>query len=133
MSYFCKEPQKDILDSFGKVVIGDVRDGTLQLSMNIARGETPNAIKLEQYRVLFDLTDEQREAVCDLLSENTTDTIYRFLEMFEEYPDKMKLIIKHDGQEFDMVQISKKMGSEIACYEDEGWIQRFSKIDRFVL
>ena len=32
----------------------------------------------------------------------------------------------------DMVEISEKMGSEIACYEDTGWIQRFSKVGRFV-
>ncbi len=133
MSNLSKEYKQDLLDSFGKLVIEDVRDGSLQIAMNITKYKTVNPIKLKQYDTLSSLSDEQQEAICDLLSETITDTVYRFLEMLEENPDKMKLIIRKDGQEYDMVEISEKMGSEIACYEDNGWIQKFSKIGRFIL
>ena len=125
--------KQELLDFFGKHVIEDVRDGVLGISMQIAKHTTINPGKLKQYKALSCLSEEQREAVCDLLSETITDTIYRFLEMFEWRADIMKLLIAKDGQEYDVVTISEKMGSEIACYGENGWIQKFSKIGRFVL
>ncbi len=71
--------------------------------------------------------------MCDLLSATITDTIYRFLELFEDYNDIIRLNILYNGKEYDMTKISEKMGSEIASYEDDGWIQRFSKVGRFIL
>ena len=128
-----KEIKQELLDSFGKLVIEEVRDGALRVSMDIAKHKTINPIKLKQYNALSGLSEKQQEAVCDLLSETVTDTIYRFLEMIEENTDKIKLFIKKGEDEYDIVLISEKMGSEIACYEDNGWIQKFSQIGRFVL
>ncbi len=127
------EQRTEILDICGKYVIKEVRDGALRSSMAIANYTTVNPITKKYYAALADLSKEQQEAVCDLLSETITDTIYRFLEMVEDHPDALKLTIKKDGNEYDMVEISEKMGSEIACFEDDGWIQRFSEIGRFVL
>jgi hypothetical protein len=56
------------------------------------------------------LSVEQQESICDLLSESITDTIYRFLEMFEENSDKMKLIITRDGKGWDMINNQRKNG-----------------------
>jgi hypothetical protein len=124
--------REEILDYFGKEAIVR-RDRTLEISMSIAKRTTVNTLKKEKYKSFSTLTEKQQEDMCDLLSETITDTIYEFLEMFEECEDKMELIIKKDGKEYNMVEISEKMGSEIACYEDDGWIQKFSKIGRFVL
>lgn len=133
MNNLSKEYKQNLLDFLGEMVIEDVRDRALRISMNIAKYKTVNPIKLKQYEIFSRLSEEQQDVICDLLSETITDVIYRFLEMFEENTDKMKLLIKKDGQEYDMVEISEKMGSEIACYEDNGWIQKFSKIGRFIL
>ena len=38
-----------------------------------------------------------------------------------------------EGNEYDALEISEKMGSEIAYDFAEGWIQKYSKIGRFVL
>lgn len=133
MDNLTREKKKIILDHFGKLVVEEVRDGALEISMNIAKQTTVNPIDLKRYHSLSNLSVEQQELVCDLLSETITDTIYRFLEMFEEHEDKMKLTIIKDGNEYNMIEISEKMGSEIVCYEDTGWIQQFSKIGRFVL
>ena len=123
-----------LLDGFGELLIKNVRDRSLGISMNIVKRTTPNQLDLERYKVFENLTDDEKEAVCDLLSETITDTLYNFLEMFEENPDKMKLMLVDDDKLTDMVDISEKMGSEIACYDDdEGWIQRYSEIGRFVL
>jgi hypothetical protein len=133
MENLSKEQRQVILDHFGQKVIEDVRDGALKVSMDIVKKKTINPIKQKQYSILLNLTEEQEESLCDLLSETITDTIYRFLEMIEENPDRMELVIKKDGKIYDLSQVSEKMGSEIACFEANGWIQKFSKIGRFVL
>jgi len=132
MSTLSKENKQEILDYFGKLVIR-FRDSNLDLSMDYATGKSVNQVKAKQYGILASLSNEQREAVDDLLSETITGTIYDFLEMFEENADEMELIIIKDGVKYNMIEISEKMGSEIACYEDNGWIQKYSKIGRFIL
>lgn len=122
-----------LLDLIGKLIIENVRDRALDISMGIVNQTTINPVDLNYYSVLSELEVEEKEKVCDLLSATITDTIYRFLEMFEEYDELLKLCIKYNGNEYDMTKISEKMGSEIASYEDDGWIQKFSKIGRFVL
>ena len=133
MNYLNKDEKQSLLDIFGKILISEVRDRALKISMNIVMQTTVNNLDLERYKVFTNLNNEEKEAMCDLLSETITDTIYRFLEMFEDYSDIMELDLIQGDNKYDIKLISEKMGSEIACYEDDGWIQRFSKIGRFVL
>lgn len=133
MNNLNKDEKQSLLDIFGKILISEVRDRALKISMNIVMQTTVNNLDLERYKVFTNLNNEEKEAICDLLSETITDTIYRFLEMFEDYSDIMELDLIQGDNKYDIKLISEKMGSEIACYEDDGWIQRFSKIGRFVL
>ena len=133
MNNLNKDEKQSLLDIFGKILISEVRDRALKISMNIVMQTTVNNLDLERYKVFTNLNNEEKEAMCDLLSETITDTIYRFLEMFEDYSDIMELDLIQGDNKYDIKLISEKMGSEIACYVDDGWIQRFSKIGRFVL
>ena len=133
MNNLNKDEKQSLPDIFGKILISEVRDRALKISMNIVMQTTVNNLDLERYKVFTNLNNEEKEAMCDLLSETITDTIYRFLEMFEDYSDIMELDLIQGDNKYDIKLISEKMGSEIACYEDDGWIQRFSKIGRFVL
>ena len=133
MDKLSKEQKETILNSFGKLVIQNVRDRALKLSMGIVKQSTVNPVKLEQYSCFSSLNVQQQEAVCDLLSETITNVIYLFLEMFEDNKDYLSLIIKEGDKCYNMIEISEKMGSEIACYEDDGWVQKYSTIGRFVL
>ena len=132
MKSLTKKEKQTMLDDFGKVLVKEVRDRALRISMKIVTQETVNSVKLKQYNSLQNLSIQQQNNICDLLSETITDTIYLFLEMFEEYEDQMKLIVMKDGKEYDMINITEKMGGEIVFHEN-GWIQRFSEIGRFVL
>jgi len=67
-----------MLNQFGKMVIQNVRDRALKISMNIVKQKTSNPIKIKQYEAISNLTNDQQEAICDLLSETVTDVIYRF-------------------------------------------------------
>ena len=133
MDKVIRDQKKEILDFFGKLVILNVRDKALKLSMDIVQQKTSNPVKIEQYEGLEGLTSIQQEAICDLLSETVTDTIYRFMEMFDQNSDKMKIIVEYKGKSYELLQISEAMGSEIACFDEDGWIQKFSEIGRFVL
>ena len=79
------------------------------------------------------LSDQQKEDLCDLLLAAATDVIYNFLEMFEEWPEDVKLTIKYKGKRYNAVDVSEKMGSEIAFDSPDGWIQKFSELGRFFL
>lgn len=127
------EEKQALLDKFGKLVISEVRDSSLKVSMDIVKQTTQNKLDLEKYKVFSNLTDEEKEKICDLLSATITDTIYNFLKMIEDYSDEMELDLIDGENKYDMKFISEEMGSEIACYDEEGWIQRFSDIGRFVL
>lgn len=83
--------RKRLMDDFGEILISNVRDEALKIAMDIVMKKTKNPVKIEQYKSISELTEEQQEAVCDLLSETVTDVIYRFLEMFEENEDKMEI------------------------------------------
>lgn len=127
------QQKKMIMDGIGKIIINKVRDPALKISMDIAKNKTKNPIKIKQYEALLNMNEFQKEAVCNLLSETVTDVIYRFMEMFEEHSEKMDWLVKFEGNEYNITTISEKLGSEIACYDESGWIQKFSKLGYFIL
>ena len=133
MSEPSSEKKKEILDFFGKMLIENVRDRSLDISMSIAKYETPNPVHRKRYECFSSLSEEQKEAMCDLLSQTISSTIFNFLDMIEWKHEFLKLIITKNGKEYDLCDISEKMGAEIAFMGEEGWIQKFSKIGRFVL
>ena len=119
--------KQELLDSFGRLVIG-FRDRSLKIAMNYATGDSVNPIKAKKYAVLKNLSPSERNAINQLLEETVTDVIYNFLEMFEEHDNEMKLLLLKNKQEYDMVEISEKMGSEIARPDNDGWISKFSSL-----
>ena len=127
-----KNKKQELLDIFGKLLIEDVRDSSLVISTGIVEQTTVNKVDLERYSIFSTLKTEQKKAVCELLSETITDVIYNFLDMFEANDEIVKLVLINDGKEYDMVYVSEKMGGEIARHDDEGWIQKFSEMKRFV-
>jgi len=100
---------------------------------DIVNGNTVNPIKKEQYSLFLELSLDEKEKVCDLLSETITETIYNFLDMFEAYSNEMKMNVNYGDSEYDLSTISEKMGGEIAFSDEDGWIQKFSKIGRFII
>jgi hypothetical protein len=85
--------KQELLDRLGKRVIEHVRDGSLEIGMSIAKGTTVNPIKKNQYSRLANLSDEEKELVCDLLSETITGTIYDFFKMLEAHSNEMRFVV----------------------------------------
>jgi len=76
---------------------------------------------------LAHLSAEDKKVIIELLSWTITDTIYELLHTLG-YSDQTKLLIVDNGIEYDIKDIDKEVGAEIT-FLDNGWIQRFSKID----
>ena len=66
-----------------------------------------------------------------MISEAISVSIYHFLEMFEEQEDFMKLIIIDEEKEYNILELSEKMGDELARIDGESWIDKFSQHDNF--
>ena len=113
MNNLNKDEKQSLLDIFGKILISEVRDRALKISMNIVMQTTVNNLDLERYKVFTNLNNEEKEAMCDLLSETITDTIYRFLEMFEDYSDIMELDLIQGDNKYDIKLISEKMVAKL--------------------
>ncbi|MBE6683744.1 MAG: hypothetical protein E7595_06315 [Ruminococcaceae bacterium] len=128
MNTLDEKMQQELMDALGEKVVKEVRDGALTIARNRANYTSVNPVDRKTYAALSDLTDEQKNAVCYLLSKTVTATIYRFLKLFEYYPDEMKLILSKNGNDYDILDISEEVGAEIASEEEDGWIQRFSEI-----
>ena len=132
MQEMTNEKRQELTDHIGKILTQEARDGALRRAMKIATYQTPNTDDLKRYKPLAKLKKDQQEAVCDLLSRTITDTIFSILESIENNPDSMELVIIKDGNRYNMADVSWQMGSEIACPDENGWIQKFSEIGRFV-
>ena len=132
MKELTSEQRQELTDHIGKILVEEARDGALRRAMKIALYQTPNPDDLRRYKSLKKLKKDQQEAVCDLLSSTITDTIFSILESIENNPDSMELVIIKDGNRYNMADVSWQMGGEIACPDENGWIQKFSEIGRFV-
>ena len=122
-----KDNKEMALNYFGKCVVEEVYDRAVFGAKRIIDQTTPNPVDLKRYAVFSEFSQEQQEKVCDLLTETVMDTIYRFLEMIEEHDEEFKLFVEMNKVKYSLTNISEKMGSEIADYDD-GWIKQFSRI-----
>ena len=122
----------ELYDKFGQAVVEDVRDGALSLAANIVKGTTNNKVDLSYYECFSELSEEQKEKICDLISETVTDTIFRFLKMFEEKENEMKLELISGDESIDILDACDDIGAEITFTDEDGWIPRFSDIGMLV-
>ncbi len=129
MNNLSEEVKKELLDKFGQKVIECSRDRSLSIPKRIIDQTLQNQRVLAEYEGLNGLNEDERKLVKTLISETITDTIFNLLHMFEDYPDNMRLYVVEDGIEYDIRDICEVVGAEIAFEDEEGWIQKFSKID----
>ena len=59
MGEISKEKKQIVMEQLGKLVIKEVRDRALKISMDIVTGDTRNCLKKEQYKSLSNLSNEQ--------------------------------------------------------------------------
>ena len=115
---------ENILDEFGKILITEVRDGTID-SMNkmidgTMKGTTAKLIR----KKIAILNEEQIEVLKELILEIVDCSLDSMLFMIEGDPE-LQLIF----QGVDLKEVSDGLSGEL--YTEDGWIQKFSEYKEF--
>ncbi len=113
---------EDFLNKFGKILITEVRDGTID-SMNKMIDGTMKGTTAKLIRKKISILDkEQIEVLKWLIPEIVDCSLDNMLFMFEGHPD-LQLVF----QGVDLKEVSDGLAGEL--YTEDGWIQKFSEYD----
>jgi hypothetical protein len=115
---------EEILNDFGKHLINNVRDETIECMEMIISGK----MKSEEAQLLYKKTIELNNEIKNIINEiiiNTIDrNIARLLDLFEQTG---KYIIAYDNgdEKININEISDGLSGEL--YGKNGWIKKYSK------
>ena len=116
---------EDVLNEFGKILITEVRDGTID-SMNKMIDGTMKGTTAKLIRKKISILDkEQIEVLKWLIPEIVDFSLDSMLFMFEGHPD-LQLVF----QGVDLKEVSDGLSGEL--YTEDGWIQKFSEYDELI-
>jgi hypothetical protein len=115
--------EKEILDSFGKLIIKQFRDKTLQRSINIMNGKVKAAELKQLYSSLEFLTEENKKTIEYFLQETLTEALFNLLISLEE--EEIEILFEYKNLKYNPNLISDGLAGEL--FSEDGWIERFSK------
>ena len=116
---------ENILDEFGKILITEVRDGTIDSMNKMIDGTMKGTIAKLIRKKISILDKEQIEVLKWLIPEIVDFSLDSMLFMFEGHPD-LQLVF----QGVDLKEVSDGLSGEL--YTEDGWIQKFSKYDELI-
>src|SRR4051812_19944587 len=113
-----------LLNEFGKLLMRDVRDSTLETYQATELG-TMNAESLQEFhRSLCRLAPEDRALARTVVVRFTDEAIHNLLWMIES-TDSVDLVARDEGQVHSLSEISDGLPGEL--YGNDGWISSYSK------
>ena len=116
---------EDVLNEFGKILITEVRDGTIDSMNKMIDGTMKGTIAKLIRKKISILDKEQIEVLKWLIPEIVDFSLDSMLFMFEGHPD-LQLVF----QGVDLKEVSDGLSGEL--YTEDGWIQKFSKYDELI-
>ena len=116
---------EDVLNEFGKILITEVRDGTIDSMNKMIDGTMKGTIDKLIRKKISILDKEQIEVLKWLIPEIVDFSLDSMLFMFEGHPD-LQLVF----QGVDLKEVSDGLSGEL--YTEDGWIQKFSKYDELI-
>ncbi len=114
----------DMLDKCGQFLIGRVRDRAIEHWEKVMAGSMNDMESKGIFKSLSTFTPEQMKLVRSLLPGIVDSALHYLLCGLEEEED-IKIVVRHEGQEQDINQVSDGLAGEL--YTEDGWIHRFSK------
>lgn len=116
----------DFKEDFGKKIIEEVRDRTLDYYKRLSRAE----VKSQTDRDLSDriqlLSEKERALLKEIVFLIVDMSLHNMMSFFESEPTSGWRIILHSSG-IDLADISDGLCGEL--YSEEGWISRYSKYD----
>ena len=116
---------EDVLNEFGKILITEVRDGTIDSMNKMIDGTMKGTIAKLIRKKISILDKEQIEVLKWLIPEIVDFSLDSMLFMFEGHPD-LQLVF----QGVDLKEVSDGLSGEL--YTEDGWIQKFSEYDELI-
>lgn len=116
---------EDVLNEFGKILITEVRDGTIDSMNKMIDGTMKGTIAKLIRKKISILDKEQIEILKWLIPEIVDFSLDSMLFMFEGHPD-LQLVF----QGVDLKEVSDGLSGEL--YTEDGWIQKFSEYDELI-
>lgn len=122
--------EKEKLDSFGELLISQVRDRSIEQWENMLTGQLKSKRAVNVYEeAQLKLDGPALEMVTGLVNQIVDSTLHNFLSLIEQ-EEKIKLLFKGSGceedtGEVDIKEISDGLAGEL--YTEDGWILKYSK------
>jgi len=120
--------EQEILDKFGKILVGKCFDQILE-SFHLYRNlEEPKELDLKYTLFIQSLNEEDYKVLEELIQKQLETSLFLMMSIFEEN-EQFKVKYSEKGLEKSLVEISDGLMGEPII--DEGWINRFSKFRSF--
>lgn len=122
--------EREKLDTFGELLISQVRDRTIEQWEKILTGQLKSKRAVNLYKeAQLKLDNSAFEMVTNLVNQIVDSTLHNFLDLCEQ-EDKINILFKtsdgeEDTQEIEIKDISDGLAGEL--YTEDGWILRYSK------
>ncbi len=116
---------QNMLDAFGKLLMEEVRDYSLERAKNIINGEVKAPELIQLSNKITNMNEHELSIIKELINENTNNVIFNFLNLLEQNEDILKLIyINEKNEEHNIVDLSDGLAGEL--FTEDGWIEKFS-------
>lgn len=116
---------KDLLDSFGKLLMSEVRDEAIEKYEMIAQGKIRSKSAQDLNSKLSKLDDEQLSLVREAVVSSVDDVLHNLLWMIEQSDDQITLTCNDENNAVNIHTISDGLSGEM--YAEDGWIAKYSR------
>lgn len=115
---------KQVLDFFGQVLIGRIRDEAIDDWERIFQGKMRDNNSKKIFETLRSFSPEQIQFIINLFPKIVDTTLHHFLWTLEQEEDVNLLVKDKENKFINIREISDGLAGEL--YTEDGWISRFS-------
>lgn len=121
--------REEILDEFGKLLIQELRDTSIDEMNNIINGRSKAPVNIELFKKLENFSSDQISILNEFVVKAIDKELHNTLFMIENYAEKLSLVYRDENEAgISLTEISDGLSGEL--YTEDGWIERFSKYQK---
>jgi hypothetical protein len=121
--------EKKVLDEFGKLLMQQVRDYSIQGCIGVINGDKRNPAYREIAEMMDELNQDQKDLILQFSAKIVNGVLFDFFELLSWKHKEFKLLAISEETSYDLSKISDGLYGEMLG--KKGWVERFSeyKID----
>jgi len=118
--------KKEVLENFGKILMSEVRDESIEQYEMIVAGRLKSARALVQHKKLSSFNKDQQAIIREMMVDTVDGVLHFFLCMLEQHEEDIDLNIAVSGTALKENIKDLSDGLEGELYTEDGWIAQFS-------